>query len=83
MIELKDSSNTANAKYTVNTRVYDLAKAIKITVTIPAEEGSEDTIISATYSAKAYINVTDSSLAKAMYEFGIATKAYREYLELT
>ena len=69
-------------KYTTSkTKVYDIAeKAIKITVSIPNSEGGEPTVISGTYSVKAYINATDNTLAKAMYEFGIATKAYRDYL---
>ena len=66
---------------TSKTKVYDIAeKAIKITVSIPNSEGGEPTVISGTYSVKAYINATDNTLAKAMYEFGIATKAYRDYL---
>jgi len=80
-ITLKDSANIANAKYTSGTRVYDIAaNAIEITVTVPAAEG-EPTVITGTYSVKAYINATDNALAKAMYEFGVAAKAYREYLE--
>jgi len=81
-IALRDSA-TPNTKYTTNTRVYDIAaNAIEITVTVPAaEEGAEPTVITGTYSVKAYINATDNALAKAMYEFGVAAKAYREYLE--
>ena len=81
IVELRNA-DTTNAVYTINTRVYDLTKAIKITVTVPAtEEGAEPTVISGTYSAKAYINATDDTLTKAVYEFGVAAKAYREYLE--
>ena len=80
-VEIRNA-DTTNAVYTINTRVYDLTKAIKITVTVPAtEEGAEPTVISGTYSAKAYINATDDTLTKAVYEFGVAAKAYREYLE--
>ena len=74
-IALNDSASVANAKYTSGTRVYDIAaKAIKITVTVGKET------FTGTYSAKAYINATDNALAKAMYEFGVAAKAYRDYL---
>jgi len=80
-LSLLDATIKANSKYTNLTRVNDLTKAIKITVTIPAaEEGAEPTTVSGTYSAKAYINATDSALVKAMYEFGVAVAAYREYL---
>jgi len=67
---------------TSSTKVYDVAaNAIEITVTVPAaEEGADPTVITGTYSVKAYINSTNNTLAKAMYEFGIAAKAYREYL---
>ena len=67
---------------TSGTSVYDVAaNAIEITVTVPAEtDGAEPTVITGTYSLKAYINATDNALAKAMYEFGIAAKDYREYL---
>ena len=81
-IPLIDSTATANTMYTGGTMVYDLTKAIEITVTIPAaEDGAEPTVITGTYSAKAYINATDNTLAKAVYEFGVAAKAYRDYLE--
>ena len=80
-LSLVDATLKANSKFTNLTRVNDLAKAIEITVTVPAaEEGAEATTVSATYSAKAYINATDSALVKAMYEFGVAVAAYREYL---
>ena len=74
-ITLNDSATIANAKYTSGTRVYDIAaNAIEITVTV----GEESFV--GTYSVKAYINATNDSLTKAMYEFGVSAKAYREYL---
>ena len=81
-IALNDSATVTNAKYTSGTRVYDIAaNAIEITVTVPAaEEGAEATVVTGTYSVKAYINATDNTLTKAMYEFGLAAKAYRESL---
>ena len=80
-IVLADSTTTENAKYTTGTRVYDIAnKAIEITVTIPAADGGEPTVITGTYSVKAYINATDNALTKAMYEFGVAADAYRSFL---
>ncbi|MBR5140681.1 MAG: hypothetical protein IKV16_06455 [Clostridia bacterium] len=80
-IVLADSTTTENAKYTTGTRVYDIAnKAIEITVTIPAADGGEPTVITGTYSVKAYINATDNTLTKAMYEFGIAAEAYRNFI---
>ena len=80
-IALADSTTTENAKYTTGTRVYDIAnKAIEITVTIPAADGGEPTVITGTYSVKAYINATDNALTKAMYEFGVAADAYRSFL---
>ena len=79
-LSLRDSS-IENAKYTINTRVYDLVDAIRITVTIPDANGGEPTVVSGTYSVKAYINNKDSALAKAMYEFGLAAYEYREYLK--
>ena len=80
-IVLADSTTTENAKYTTGTRVYDIAnKAIEITVTVPAADGGEPTVITGTYSVKAYINATDNALTKAMYEFGVAADAYRSFL---
>jgi hypothetical protein len=65
-----------NAWYTSGERIYDLVgKAIEITIT------DGDASVTGTYSVGAYINGTDNALAKAMYEFGVAAKAYREYLE--
>ena len=81
--DAETSTETEVTRYiTSGTRVYDIAEnAIEITVTVPAaEEGAEPTVITGTYSVKAYINATDNTLAKAMYEFGVAAKAYREYL---
>ena len=77
-----DTETEVTRYITSGTRVYDIAaNAIEITVTVPAaEEGAEPTVITGTYSVKAYINATDNALAKAMYEFGVAAKAYREYL---
>jgi len=79
-ISLRDAT-IENAKFTINTRVYDLIDAIRITVTIPDANGGEPTVVSGTYSVKTYINNTDSALAKAMYEFGLAAYEYREYLK--
>ena len=78
--EFVEATDTTGAYYrfiTNKTRVYDVAtKAIEITVTLP---GAEPFV--ATYSMGAYINATNDTLAKAMYEFGVAAKAYRTYLE--
>ena len=63
------------AYYTINTRVYDLTGAIEITVT-----RADGTTAVGTYSAKAYIYATNDPLTKAMYEFGVAAKAYRNWL---
>ena len=75
-----EATDTKGAYYrfiTTNTRVYDVAeKAIEITVTLPGAEP-----IVATYSIGAYINATNNTLVKAMYEFGIAAKEYRSYLK--
>ncbi len=77
-LSVRESTTVANSKLTNQTRVYDLVGAVKITVTVPAaEEGAAPTVVTGTYSAKAYINATDNSLAKAMYEFGVAVAAYR------
>lgn len=80
-VNLIDSEVLANTKITNKTKSHDLVKTIKITVTIPAaEEGASATVVSGTYSIKAYINATDNTLAKAAYEFGVAAAAYRDYL---
>ena len=80
-VELIDSAVLTNTKITNKTKSHDLVKTIKITVTIPAvEEGASATVLSGTYSIKAYINATDNTLAKAAYEFGVAVDAYRDYL---
>ena len=64
-------------KFTTNSdRVYNIVeKPIEITITMG------ETVLTGTYSLGAYIQGTDNALAKAMYEFGVAAKAYREYLE--
>ena len=65
-----------NSVLTNKTRVYDLDRAIEITVTTASGT------VSGTYSVRAYISNTGSELAKAMYEFGMAVKAYRaEFIE--
>jgi len=70
-----DSKTVPNTKLTNKAKIYDIGSAIEITVTIP---GDEPVVAVGTYSAKAYINSTDSVFAKAMYEFGVAVAAYRE-----
>lgn len=78
-ISVFESTILANSYYTVDTRVYDLTGLIKISVTV-TEEGTPKTV-SGTYSIGAYINSeTDCTLAKAIYEFGMAASTYREYL---
>ena len=73
-------SETENIWHTNTTKVYDIVnKAIEITVTIPGEDG--DTVVRGTYSVGAYIQATDNDMAKAMYEFGVAAKVYREWLQ--
>ena len=73
-------SETANTWYTNGTKIYDIVEnAIVITITIPTEEGS--TVLEGTYSVGAYIQAMDNDLAKSMYEFGVAAKAYREYIK--
>ena len=54
-------------------RVYDIIG--ELTITYEAED------ISATYSILDYIQYEENNVAKALYEFGIAARAYREYLE--
>ena len=89
---LKTATTTVNKVvtnyiwYTTSTRHISniLDQKVTISITFPAaDESSEDTVISGTYSVGAYIQAMDNSFAKAMYEFGIAAKAYREYLEET
>ena len=59
-----------------------LGQKVDIEITFPAaDEASEPTVISGSYSVGAYINEMDNTFAKAMYEFGVSAKAYREYLE--
>ena len=80
-VSLSDSTTKANAKITNKTKAYDLTKAIEITITVPAAEAdAEPTVVSGTYSANAYISATDNALVKAVYEFGFAVAAYRDYL---
>ena len=78
------ATDTTGAYYkyvTTKTKAYDIAeKAVEITVTIPEADGVEAVNLSGTYSVKAYINATNNTLAKAMYEFGVAAKAYRDFL---
>ena len=78
-VELRSSGN--GIYFTINTRVYDIINPIKLTITMPDETAESGTkTVSVTYSAKAYIYGTNDSFTKAMYEFGIAAKAYREWL---
>ena len=58
-----------------------LGQTVTVSVTVPATDGSADTVLSGTYSIGAYIQATGNTFAKAMFEFGASTKAYREYLE--
>ena len=81
--DVTSGKTVIGAKHVVTTasRVYDIVDtAIEITVTVPGADGAEDTVLTGVYSLGAYIQAKDNALAKAMYEFGIAAKAYREYL---
>ena len=75
-----EATEDAEAYYklvTTKTKVYDIVdQAIVITITMP------NSTLTGTYSVGAYIDGTDNALAKAMYEFGVAAKAYRDYLEV-
>ena len=58
-------------------RIYDLIEnVIDISITLSTGE-----TLTGSYSVGAYIQGTDNDLAKAMYEFGVAARAYRTYLE--
>ena len=78
---LADSTKLPGAKIVAKNKADDLLKSITITVTVPGADGAEATVLSGSYSAKAYINATDSALVKAVYEFGAAVAAYNEYLK--
>lgn len=77
-IFIEESDLFANSYYTAQTRVYDLTRLIRISVTVN-ENGTQKTV-SGTYSIGAYINSEKINLAKAIYEFGTAASTYREYL---
>ncbi len=92
LLELYDYAKNGKDYETNNTKVYDLIKTFTVTVTVPAvtdaETGeviTESFTVSADYSIGSYIKgVTEQSpdanidLAKALYSFGIAAKAYRD-----
>jgi hypothetical protein len=62
---------------TKNSKVYDLTN----TVNIDVYNSDGELVATAPYSAGAYINATDSVLAKATYAFGEAILAYVDSIE--
>ncbi len=81
-IGLRDA--TGKTPWTLNLKAMHAYKTLTVTVTVPAvtdaETGdviTEQQTISATYSIGAYINATDSDLARALYAFGVAAENYR------
>ena len=75
--------------YTYNIKVYEIAKPMTITVTIPgsASEDSEDATatapqtITATFSIGAYLAQNpDVEIVKALYAFGVSAEAYKKSL---
>jgi len=83
-VEVKTNNKVTSYNFNVTTpiHIYDmLDDYVTISITIPASSTTEAVELTGTYSIGAYIQATDNNLAKAVYEFGVAAKAYREYLE--
>jgi hypothetical protein len=85
-IYLFDYAKDGKTYQTNNLKVYNATERLDITLTVPASEpGGQSTVIKGTYSLATYIDGVsktggDVKIAKALYAFGIATKAYRDTL---
>ena len=67
-------------------KLNNATERIDITLTVPSSEpGGQATVIKGTYSLATYIDAVsklgdDVKIAKALYSFGLASKAYRDTL---
>jgi hypothetical protein len=85
-VYLFDYAKDGKTYQTNNLKVYNATEKLHITLTVPASDSSgQSTVIKGTYSLATYIDGVsktggDVKIAKALYAFGIATKAYRDTL---
>lgn len=74
---IRDNTGASKTPWTLNLRVYHAIETMTVTVNVPAQGEEAAKTLTAKYSIGAYINATDSDLAKALYAFGAAAQEYR------